>query len=171
MIAPSLLSTLALALVAQVDFDGSEVACVLAPLTPAERTEIGGGAYGEPRREAVLGRLAAAGHECARRNGWPDARAEQIATVAYTILLRARGAALLQAAGIDPAAVDRWFDRQPEAARASASTDALDSEALARDLLRAGINPETVRSGAGVMGAYVAVRVAQERLRRGLAVR
>jgi hypothetical protein len=170
MILSTLLPAFALALAAPVDLDGAEVACIANSLTAAERVELGGALYGGTRGPGVLNRLEQALAGCARRHGWNQAQALDVSMAAYGTLVRARGAELLDAAGIDHRIVDAWFDALPEAARTSATGDGLSVDPLLNDLRSRGVGREAILAGARTLSTYVRTRVGLERLRRGLSL-
>lgn len=168
MIPAALIPALTLAPAAPVDLESAEVACIADALTPAERIELGGALYGGARGRGVIDRMAEALGGCARRHGWNQQRADDMSLAAYGMLVRARGAALLDEAGIGHRMVDAWFDVQSEAARTSRSSDALPMDSLVAALHSQGVGRATIAAAADSLATYLRTRTALERLRRGL---
>ena len=148
------------------------VSCVI-DQTPAEDIEWVGDhilAGQELTEGEQLGRLGEHIAACVERFGWNEADALRISTLTVSQMSRTIALRRLASAGIDAAALDRWFAAQSEDFRTSAfvamSEDAATAiiETLAPDTL----SPEMFERHAELVGGYLASLVIAVRVERGL---
>jgi len=107
---------------------------------------------------------------CILRFGWDEAHALRVSTLSVSEMGRTIALRRLAAAGIDHAALDRWFTAQSEDFRTRAFVDMSEDEAssvletLAPDTL----SPEMFERHGELVGGYLAALVVAFRIERGL---
>jgi hypothetical protein len=131
--------------------------------------------------DAILaGRDAAAGEigarmtahvaACVEHFGWDETETVRATTLGITAMARTVALERLADAGIEAAALDRWFDAQSEAFRTRAFIDMSEEEAVPvlDTLAEQTISAELFEQHAELIGGYLAARVLVLRAERGL---
>jgi len=148
--------------------------CILGQTSSEDASAIGSDILSG--RNAATGeigeRMTAHVAACVERFGWDEAEAVRVSTLSVTAMARAVALERLAAAGIDAAAIDRWFDAQSEAFRTRAFIDMSEEEAVPvlETLAEHTISAEQFEQNAELIGGYLASRVLVVRAERGLPI-
>jgi hypothetical protein len=119
-----------------------------------------------------LERLGGYVQACIQRLGWDEERAVRASTLSISQMGRTSALRRLSAAGIDHAALDRWFAAQSEEFRTRAFVEMRDDEATAivETLAPAALSPELFERHSELVGGYLASLVIAIRVERGLPI-
>jgi len=107
---------------------------------------------------------------CIQRFGWDEAHALRVSTLSVSNMGRTVALRRLAEAGIDHAALDRWFAAQSEDFRTRAFVDMGENEATAvlETLAPGTLSPEMFERHGELVGGYLASLVVALRVERGL---
>jgi hypothetical protein len=148
------------------------VACVVDQTSPADIDWVGGQILaGQDLGDgAQMGRLTEHIAACIDRYGWDEPLALQVSTLSVSQMARTIAVRRLSAAGIEPAALDRWFAAQSEDFRTRAFVTMSEEEAAAvlESLAPGTLSPELFERHGELVGGYLASLVVAARIERGL---
>ena len=150
------------------------VTCVIDQTSPADIEWVGDKILtGQDLSDgAELGRLTEHVGACIERFGWDEAQAFRISTLSVSHMARTIALRRLAAAGIDPAALNRWFAAQSEDFRTRAFVTMGEDEAAAvlETLAPDTLSPEMFERHGELVGGYLASLVVAARIERGLPI-
>ena len=155
---------------------GDGVACVMDRTSPADRLAIAEGALGPERPPGppseAENRLGDHLIACADQHGWDEPQILRVSSLAIAGFVRTVAQERLVGAGIDVAALDRWFDRQSDEFRTTAfhsmPEDRVDAALLT---LEGDVMPaELLDAHAEIVGGYLAMRIIFIRVAAGLPI-
>ena len=117
-----------------------------------------------------VGRLTDHLAACIQRFGWDETHAVRVSTLSVSNMGRIVALRRLAAAGIDSAALDRWFAAQSEDFRTRAFVDMSEDEASAvlETLAPATLSPELFERHSQLVGGYLASLVVAFRVEHDL---
>ena len=162
---------LALLAAAQADVGVDDAECLLDNLSAAERSALSAAAQtnSEPSA-AVSQRLESLAISCGTSRGWSPEQAGNAAALALSMVIVEDAGAALERGAVDPAIIDRWFERQSYERRTDHVFSNEDGEQIVLDLQREGVPLALLESQGERIGAYVAALVMIERIAHGLSI-
>ena len=148
------------------------ISCILDQTSPQDQSLVGNGilAGTDLANGEIADRIGLYVAGCVQRHGWDEARALQLSILSVNAMARNVALQRLDGAGIEVAALDRWFDSQTEDFRTRAFLEMTDEEAtpVLETLEATSIPLALLEQHAELVGGYLSTRVLMFRAERGL---